>query len=223
MARRNPPGRRQQRVAPARDTAPRPAPAPAPFRLGAIPGATPGKWIERWREQRPQQRLVLESVALVDQVAALRDRRVDACICRGPLAEDDLHVVRLYDEVPVVVMSAESSLAAADTLVASDLAGEVLIRSRDEAFEPAGLPTTPAAFAPLPTTEDAVATAASGVGIAVMPMSLARLHHRRDATFRPLEGVDGSAVVLAWLRACDDDDVQAFVAITRGRTARSSR
>jgi hypothetical protein len=54
-------------------------------------------------------------------------------------------------------------------------------------------------------------------------MSLARLHHRKDVEYRPLADVPGSPVVLAWLRERDAEDVQAFVGITRGRTARSSR
>ena len=193
------------------------------FRLGAVPGATPGKWIRQWRIQRPHQPIELIEIPVAAQAAALADGLVDAAICRRPLEETDLHVVALYEEVPVVVMSADSSLAAADELNASDLDGEVLITPRDDVLGELDLPTKPASFPPVNTTEDAIATAATGVGIVVMPMSLARLHHRKDATYRPFVGGPTSDVILAWLRDRDAEDVQALVGITRGRTARSSR
>lgn len=200
---------------------PKPAPLP-PFRLGVVPGTTPGKWIRHWREQRPHQRLDLVQIDAADQHAALTEDLVDAVICRRPI-EGELFVVALYDEVPVVVMSTESSLAAADELAPADLDGEVLITPGDDVLGPLDLPTLAPRFPTVPTTEDAIATAASGAGIVVVPMSLARLHHRKDATYRPLAGGPISEVVVAWPRERDGEDVQAFVAITRGRTARSSR
>ncbi|WP_260405834.1 LysR family substrate-binding domain-containing protein [Microbacterium sp. G2-8] len=204
--------------------APRATPEPMPpFRLGAVPGATPSKWIRHWRQQRPQQKLDLVAIDAADASAALREGRIDACICRRPIDGDDLHVVELYTETPVVVMEAESSLTAADELRPADLQGEVLLTPRDDVLGPLDLPTASPAFEPLETTADAIATVATGIGIVVVPMSLARLHHRKDVTFRPLAGAPGSAVVLAWRRDRDADDTQAFIAITRGRTARSSR
>ncbi|WP_051172229.1 LysR substrate-binding domain-containing protein [Microbacterium indicum] len=203
-----------------------PEPPPArrdPFRLAAVPGATPGKWISRWREQRPFQPIELVHVEARDQIAALRDGRADAVIARRPLTGDDLHAVDLYDEIPVVVAGADSHLAAADELVPADLDGEILITPLDDVLGPLALPTAAPSFAPIERTEDAIATVASGVGILVVPMSLARANQRRDVVTRPLVGGPLSSVVLAWLRDRDDDDVQALVGITRGRTARSSR
>jgi DNA-binding transcriptional LysR family regulator len=70
---------------------------------------------------------------------------------------------------------------------------------------------------------DAIATAATGTGIVIVPMSLARLHHRKDADHRPL--VDGpvSTVALAWRRENTTPDVETFIGIVRGRTSNSSR
>ena len=199
----------------------KPAPLP-PFRLGVVPGATPGKWIRHWRQQRPHQPLELVEISFAEQLAAIRDGRVDVAICRRPIAGDDLHVISLYDEVPVVVMSTDSDLSVADELAPEDLAGEVLMTPLDDVLGPLALPTQAPKFPPM-STEDTIATIATGIGIAVMPMSLARLHHRKDVTHRPVSGVPESPVVLAWLRSRDDEDVQSFVGITRGRTARSSR
>lgn len=208
------------------ESAPGAAEGPSgPFRLGAVPGATPGKWIERWREQRPQTRIELIPLAVADQRTALDGDRVDAAIVRLPLDGDPdaVHLIRLYEEVPVVVASREASIMAADELEPGDFAGEVRITPQDDVLGELGLPTEPARFEVPATTEEAIALAATGVGVVIVPQSLARLHHRRDVDHRPLVGGPLSSVGLAWLRERDGDDVQHLVGITRGRTPRSSR
>ena len=207
--------------------APGPAPLPpGPFRLGAIPGATPGKWIDTWQRRHPSIDLELVPLAVADQRAAIEAGEVDAAIVRLPIDRDGLHVITLYDEVPVVVCAADSHLTAAEELSAEDLAGEVLIVPADDVLSPEVAGTLAPSFATLETTGDAVATVASGVGIVIVPMSLARLHHRKDAAHRPL--VDGplSSVALAWPVRPDGEEnplVEAFIGIVRGRTANSSR
>lgn len=203
--------------------APKPAPEePRTFRLGAIPGATPGKWIDIWKQRMPHVELELVPVAVAAQRTALAD--LDAALVRLPIDDpDELHVIRLYDEVPVVIASTESHLLAADELTADDLAGEVLITPDDDVFGPLDLPTVAPCFGTVPTTADAVATAASGVGIVVVPMSLARLHHRKDVDHRALRDGPTSTAALVWPRDRTTADVEAFVGIVRGRTANSSR
>ncbi|MET0296981.1 MAG: LysR substrate-binding domain-containing protein [Microbacterium sp.] len=200
-----------------------PAPvAPGPFRLGAIPGATPGTWIDRWKERMPQP-LELVPLAVRDQRAALIDGDVDAAIVRLPIEREGLHVIPLYDEVAVVVTGRESHLTAADELEYDDLVGEIVIVPLDDVLSldiPGALSPS---FAPLGTTEEAVATVASGVGAVVVPMSLARLHQRRDAAHRVLRGAPASTVALAWVADRTTPAVEAFVGIIRGRTANSSR
>lgn len=203
--------------------APQAPPLPAgPFRLGAIPGATPGKWIDTWTQRMPRTPLQLVPLEVAAQEAAI-GVDVDAAIVRLPLQRDDLHRIALYDEVPVVVCAADSHLTAAEELTAADLAGEVLLVPEDDVLAPRVPGTVAPAFTPLATTADAIATVATGVGIAVVPMSLARLHHRKDVTFRPL--VDGpvSRVALAWPSVDASPLVDTFIGIVRGRTANSSR
>ncbi|WP_144792699.1 LysR substrate-binding domain-containing protein [Microbacterium paludicola] len=192
------------------------------FRLGAVPGTTPGKWIDIWKQRMPRVPLELVPIAVADQRAAIDE--VDAALVRRPIDDADaLHVIPLYDEVPVVVASAESHLMAADELTAEDLTDEVLITPLDDVLGPLALPTVAPRFAPLATTEDAIATAASGTGIVVVPMSLARLHQRKDVGYRPLLDAPTSSVALAWLRERTTEDVETFIGIVRGRTANSSR
>lgn len=193
------------------------------FRLGAIPGATPGRWVATWRERRPTP-LELVPLTVAAQRAALVDGAVDAALVRLPIDPEGLHVIPLYDEVPVVVASVDSSLTVADELELGDLSGEVLVVPGDDVLgmpRPAG--TVEPMFDAPATTEEAIAIAAAGVGVVVVPMSLARLHHRRDATYRPLRGAPTSTVGLAWPMDRQTDDVDAFIGIVRGRTPHSSR
>ncbi|MFB7250147.1 LysR family substrate-binding domain-containing protein [Microbacterium sp. NPDC056234] len=198
-----------------------PASEPRTFRLGAIPGATPGKWIDAWKQRMPDVALELVPILFADQRTALEE--LDAALVRLPIEDADLHVIRLYDEVPVVVASAESHLLAADELEPSDLDGEVLLASDEDVLE-LDLPgTTASAYGAVPTTADLIATVATGAGIAVVPMSLARLHHRKDVDYRVLRDGPVSTVAFVWARERSTDDVDTFVGIIRGRTARSSR
>ncbi|WP_087129616.1 LysR family substrate-binding domain-containing protein [Microbacterium esteraromaticum] len=208
-----------------------PATAPEPpraFRLGVIPGTTPGKWVDTWKERMPRVAIELVPLSFADQRERLDEAdpsgRLDAAIVRLPLQRtEDLHVIPLYEEVPVVVASADSHLMAVDELTADDLAGEVLITPADDVLGPLGLPTAEPRFPQLATTGEAVATAASGAGILVVPMSLARLHQRKDAGYRPLLAGPVSPVVLAWRRDATTPDVETFVGIVRGRSTNSSR
>ncbi|MFF2487905.1 LysR substrate-binding domain-containing protein [Microbacterium sp. NPDC058062] len=220
---------------PAKTRRPQPSPGPSPtppvepampatFTLGAIPGATPGKWIDTWNERMPQTTLELVPLIVADQRRVLLDGEVDAALVRLPLDKDGLHVIPLYDELPVVVCAKDSHLTAAeDELDPADLVGEVLIVPQDDVLA-VQLPGTVAPrFAPPADTGEAIATVAAGVGIVVVPMSVARLHRRKDVEYRPLSGGPISTVALAWAAERTTPAVEAFVGIVRGRTANSSR
>lgn len=192
------------------------------FRLGAVPGATPGKWIGVWRERLPHVTLELREISVSSQRDALVE--VDAALVRLPLADaDDAHVIELYEELPVVVMAADSALTAADELTLADLSGEVVIVPTDDVLDPRVPDAASPAFTSPVDTAEAIATVAAGVGIVIVPMSLARAHQRRDVEHRVLADGPRSTVALAWLRERTTDDVETFVGIVRGRTARSSR
>ncbi|MEV4775800.1 LysR family transcriptional regulator substrate-binding protein [Microbacterium sp. LWH12-1.2] len=192
------------------------------FRLGVVPGATPGKWIDAWKQRMPQVPLELIPIEAAGQREALGD--LDAALMRLPLEDDTLHIITLYVETPVVVAAVDSHLMAVDELSAADLAGEVLIRPEDDVLATLDLPGTLApSFPSLSTTEEAIVTVATGVGIVVVPMSLARLHHRKDVGHRPLLDGPTSTVALVWPRERTTADVETFVGIVRGRTQNSSR
>ncbi|NYE21409.1 LysR family substrate-binding domain-containing protein [Microbacterium immunditiarum] len=204
---------------------------PDRFTLGAIPGATPGKWIATWRERVPDVPLELRHISVSTQREELLAPRdpdtdeppVDAALVRLPIVREGLHVIPLYDEVPVVVVSKDSHLNAADELELADLADEVVIVPRDDVLGIEVPGAVAPSFDPPDDTEQAIATVATGVGVVIVPMSLARLHHRRDVEHRPLRDGPPSTVALAWPTDAPSPLVETFVGIVRGRTANSSR
>jgi DNA-binding transcriptional LysR family regulator len=179
-----------------------------PLRVVFVPGVTPDKWGRLWRERMPRLPLELSPIEEEQQTAVLYDGRADMCFVRLPVArehQDGLHVIPLYAEVLVVVAPKGHFVEAADEVTLADLADE----HRHHV--------------PPLTAKQAVETVAAGVGIVILPMSVARLHHRRDVVQRPITDVPESTVGLAWRRDLDDDRVERFIGVVRGRTAHSSR
>ncbi len=85
------------------------------------------------------------------------------------------------------------------------------------------LPGRPAFERP-ETTADAIELVAAGVGVLLVPQSLARLHHRKDLTYRPVREAPESRVALSWPTAEETPDlVEEFIGIVRGRTVNSTR
>jgi DNA-binding transcriptional LysR family regulator len=173
------------------------------FRVGFVEGATPDKWARIWGERR-RDRLELVPIDQGDQDVRIRSGDLDMAFVRLPIDREGLHCIPLYDEVPVAVAGREHYLAAADEVRHDEFADDEVDWSAISA-------------------EEAVEVVASGQGVAVMPMSLARLHHRKDAIYRPVTDLPPTTVGLAWLVDNDDERVQVFVGIVRGRTERSTR
>jgi DNA-binding transcriptional LysR family regulator len=73
------------------------------------------------------------------------------------------------------------------------------------------------------TEGEAIETTAAGTGVVIVPMSVARLHRRKDTVQRPVTDLPPSTIALVWRRDRDDEVCQEFVGVVRGRTARSSR
>ncbi|MBO0846818.1 MAG: LysR family transcriptional regulator [Nocardioides sp.] len=188
------------------------------LRLGYVTGTTPEKWARAWREQR-RGPVTLVPLTEDDQEDAVRRGQIDMALVRLPVEADDLHVVRLYDELPVVVASREHLVAAADTVSVDDLDDEQLVRPHASGWRPSADQLD---WPPM-TEKDAIETVAAGTGVVVVPMSVARLHHRKDVVHREVADLPPTTIALVWLRSRDDDMTQAFVGVVKGRTARSSR
>jgi LysR substrate binding domain. len=169
-----------------------------------VPGVTVRKWTRAWEERRADTRLEVLPTAEARQVAVLLDHEADLSFVRLPVDRDGLSVIRLYEEIPVAVLPREHALEAQPTVLLAELAKENVLEAADD-------------------IADIVELVAAGVGIVVLPQSIARLHNRKDVVARPVTDAPATEIAIAWLAAQTTADVEEFVGIVRGRTARSSR
>lgn len=189
------------------------------FRVGFVTGATPDKWARTWRSRYSRDPLELVPLVEEEQESRVREGTLDMAIVRLPINRDGLHCIPLYDELPVAVLGVEHVLTLAEEVTTADLADEQLVLPHPSGWTPRA---DQLAWPPM-TAKEAVEVVASGTGVAIVPMSIARLHHRKDTTYRVVTDLPSTTVGLAWLIDNDDPWVQRFVGIVRGRTERSSR
>jgi DNA-binding transcriptional LysR family regulator len=195
---------------------------PAPFRLAYVPGVTPTKWVQIWHERLPEVPLTLISVPAAEGTPLLRDGGAEAGLVRLPVDRTVLSAIPLYTETTVVVIPTEHRAAAAAEVSAADLAEDIVLHPLDEVLDWESRPGLPAIERPA-TTAAAIELVAAGVGLLVVPQSLARLHHRKDLTYRPVPDAPQSQVALSWPEEQTTDLVEELIGIVRGRTANSSR
>jgi DNA-binding transcriptional LysR family regulator len=191
------------------------------FRLLVVPGVTVDKWARVWSERLPGVDLQVVP-AEAAQAATVLPGVADAGLLRLPAGGDTFHAIPLYTEVTVVVLPRDHALAEAAEVTVADLAGETLLRPRDDVLDWTAVPGTEAAQRPA-TTALAVELVAAGTGVLVVPQSLARLYHRRDLTYRPVTDAPASSVGLVWMRDRHSELVEDMIGIVRGRTANSTR
>jgi DNA-binding transcriptional LysR family regulator len=189
------------------------------FRVGFVTGATPDKWARTWRERFARDPLELVPLTEDEQEERIRAGTLDVSLVRLPVDRDGLHLIPLYEELPVAVIGTEHLLTLADDVSTADLADEQLVVPERSGWAP----TADQLAWPSMSVKDAVEVVASGTGIAVLPMSIARLHNRKDVTHRVVTDLPSTTIGLAWLVDNEDPWVQRFIGIVRGRSERSSR
>ncbi|WP_167051598.1 LysR substrate-binding domain-containing protein [Salinibacterium sp. ZJ77] len=176
--------------------------ATEPFRVAFVPGVTPGKWEKVWRDRMRRAALELLPLPQDEALSALRAGEAHMGLLRDMDADDEFHAIPLYRERPVVVAPKDHAVRAFDELTLADLDGETILDGQDA---------------------DTIELVAANVGLAIMPMSVARAHSRRDVTSRPLTDAPDTGISLVWRRDVDDARLDTFIGIVRGRTANSSR
>jgi DNA-binding transcriptional LysR family regulator len=195
---------------------------PSSLTLGYVPGGTPAKWARIWAERHPEVPLKLCAVAAADAAAEVRAGTVDVVLLRLSADTSELAVIPLYAETTVAVVPTDHLLSAADEVTSADLDGEPILLPLDDVVAWADAPGTPIDHRP-ETTADAIELVAAGMGVLIVPQSLARLHHRRDLTYRPIADGPTCAVALAFPAGPQSALVEEFTGIVRGRKPGSSR
>lgn len=198
------------------------------FSIAFVAGVTPTKWTRIWAERRPDVPLNVFRTETSEQVSVLLDGRAEVSLVRLPIDETQLSVIGLYSEVPVVVAAKGHSIADADTVGLQSLADEHLLQDPDEvpAWRDIAVEVAHGTRRALPAMRDmdeVMEQVAAGVGIIIVPHSIARLYGRKDVISRPVDGVPETQIALAWITAETTDDVDEFIGIVRGRSSASSR
>ena len=138
-----------------------------------------------------------------EQRTVIDQHRVDLCFVRLPLEQEGLHLIPLYEEVPVVVVPRDHPASLFPEVSRDDLSDEDSL----EGFEPG----------------EAMDLVAGGAGVVFLPQSVARSLSRRDLVYRPVSDAQPTRIGLAWLRDNPDELIEEFIGIVRGRTVNSSR
>ena len=157
---------------------------------------------------------------------------------REPASSDGekYHSIRLYEELPVVILPVDHVLTVLDEVPVEELAEEFLLQPASDipAYEEVSRAWRESAGRIVPeglTDKETIELVAAGVGLYIVPMSIARFYHRKDLTYRPVAGLDTYPVHLVWPRAPKGEPrseelealLQDFIGIVRGRTATSDR
>ena len=190
--------------------------------VGYVPGVTPAKWARTWGERHPEVPLQLHAVAAADAADALRAGTIDVALLRPPVDTFGVAVIPLYEETTVVVVPTDHLLSAVDAVTVGDLDGEPILIPFDDVVAWATAPGVQVDHRP-ETTKDATEFVAAGIGVLIVPQSLARLYHRKDLTYRPITDAATCPVALAVPEGQQPDLVEEFIGIVRGRKPSSSR
>lgn len=187
--------------------------------IAFVTGTEPGKWFRRYEEFSGARLSTLPSSDPFPLLTA--PGGADLALARLPDARvsEEYHVVRLYEEAAGVAVPKDSVYAEVGEEVRwSGVSGEHL----NYAFSAAAPPAEAEA-----ELRSALQVVAANVGIAVGPLPLLRALSKKQVAALPLAAPAGVAaateVGLVWLKERDADDIQDFVGVAKGRTARSSR
>ena len=180
--------------------------APRALRIAYVAGVTPGKWIRRWEERMPD--VPLQAFMSDDgaQLQVLRDGSADLSFVRLPVEREGFNVIPLYEEQPVVVAPKGHEISVFEEVALADLEQEAFLD-----------------VSALGGPETALQVVASGAGLAILPMSVARHLNVKDTVSRRLTGAPGTEIARVWPADSTDEVIEEFIGIVRGRTAQSSR
>ena len=201
---------------------------PVSFFIAFVAGVTPTKWTRIWGDRRPDVPLTVFRTETAEQIAVLHDGRAELSLVRLPIDDTNLSVINLYREIPVVVASKDHPIEQAETVLLADLAGEHLLQNPDDVPEWRDLADevrdgTRRPLPPMRDLDETMEQVAAGVGIIIVPHSIARLYGRKDVVSRPVTDVADTQIALAWLTRETTDDIEEFIGIVRGRSKASSR
>ena len=199
----------------AEDESPRTPPRPSrpslraearQLRFAYVAGVTPGNGSGAGKSGCRMFRCTPSCPTTARSSRVLRDGSADLSFVRLPVEREGLSVIPLYEEQPVVVAPKGHEISLFEEVALADLS-------------PGDLPGRRGLGGP----EMALQVVASGAGLVILPMSVARHFNVKDTVARKLTGAPATEIALAWPSDATDEVIEEFIGIVRGRTAASSR
>ena len=185
------------------------------LRLVFCTGTEPGKWFRRYRDSHAPD--ALQTVDADDAATVLLSGDADLALMRLPDAriDESFHTVRLYEEAPGIAVPKDSVYAEVGQEVApADVADEIV-----------NYRIGPDALVDVAAVRTALQVVAANVGVAIAPRPLLKVLSKKQVV--PLGFADPTVarteIALVWRKDDDNDEIQDFVGVAKGRTKNSSR
>ncbi len=188
--------------------------------------------VRRFREARPDVELALEQLSTAQQVAALRDGRIDVGFLRPPIdgGTEGLALVPIVREGFVLVLPVGHRLASRRAAALSDLAGEPLVlfpRERAPGLHDMVMRllrrggVTPDVRYEVNPMQTIAGLVAAGFGVSVMPASIQRVAVH-GVVYRPLPARHVVNIALTYSTDATAPALRAFVKTAREVTRRKA-
>ncbi|MGB8940655.1 MAG: LysR family transcriptional regulator [Streptomyces sp.] len=198
-----------------------------PLRLGhtwAALGDHTVPLLRRWDETYPGT--PLELLRIDDRTAGLTQGKVDVALLRGPVTAAGLRTELLISEERVVVMPADSPLAALPRVTLADLAAHPIALNTVSGTTTMDL--WPAAARPVATievtnTDEWLIAIAAGRAVGVSTTATPSQHTHPSLVFRPLPDAPPVPVTLAWRAGPGHPAVPDLVALAHQVLATTPR
>ncbi|MDK9496573.1 LysR family transcriptional regulator [Streptomyces katrae] len=190
-----------------------------PLRLGhtwAALGDHTIPLLRRWDESRPD--VPLELLRVDDPTAGLTQGKVDAALLRGAVTAPGLRTALLLEEERVVVMPADSPLAALPRVTLADLTARPI--ALNTVSGTTTLDLWPRAARPAPVievtnTDEWLMAIAAGRALGVTTSATPSNHAHPSLVYRPLADAPPVPVVLAWREGPVHPAVPDLLALAR--------
>ncbi|GAA1683524.1 LysR substrate-binding domain-containing protein [Kribbella yunnanensis] len=191
---------------------------PRTFTIGFMPGITVTPAVRAFEALRPDLEVEVLRTTTFDQVQVLYDGRADVSVVRLPVEQRGLSIRPLFEEPRLAMLPADHRLAGKPSLDIGDLADEHLMQHPDQVPEWRDIAvelrsSRSRRFSEMTSVEEKLEHVASGRGVSILPLSVARFYQRADVSAVPVNDIALNKVCLAWLASRRSRSIQEFAAL----------